>query len=431
MAAPDQRTLEKTRTPGIYRRHGNECQRGRRCECPYIVRWKAQGRSHRQFFATLDLAREFKGTLDSGKGTRQPLSKETIASYYGDWIGSYRGRTARGVQGATLREYRASFKHHILPLPIARAKLRELTPPDVRDWLNGLERRGASPATIKRARIALRVMLACAVEDGDIASNPAADVRYIPSEAAQVKHAKPEPKRLTATDIQAILRAMAEQWQAFFFLLAQTGLRIGEMLGLRWRNVHLGDDPHIMVAEQVYRGERKAKLKTDKSRGKVPLSAGMASWLVELRPENFDPDAPVFPSKTGTPFTYANVRNRVLLPALERSGIAVQIGTKTVRKRGEDVEVPVFDYQRVAFHAFRHACATMLHSQAKRPAQAQAWLRHSELSTTMNIYTHLDDEGMGSADAFDELLAWEHRGSTEHPEAAANPSDALLAETVS
>jgi integrase len=187
-------------------------------------------------------------------------------------------------------------------------------------------------------------------------------------------------------------------------------VRVGELLGLTWAHVHLGDDPHITVAEQVYRGERK-RLKTGSSKGKVPLSPVIASWLTDLRPEDVAAGAPVFPSTTGTPLIYANVYNRVLRPALQKSGIALQTGTVTVRRGGEDVEEPVWDYQRVGFHRFRHACATLLHGMNKRPAQAQAWLRHADLTTTMNTYTHLDDEGMGSAAAFDEILgagtAWD------------------------
>ncbi len=428
----DARKLEKTSTPGIYRRHAESCERNGRCKCSYVVRWKEQGKGHNRLFSTFELAREFKGEMSSGKVSRKPPSRDTVADYYERWIASYRGRTARGVQESTLREYRISFKHHVLKLPIARIKLRDLTPPDVRDWCVQLERRDASPATIKRARIALRVMLACAVEDGDITSNPAADVRYVPTEQARAKHAKPKPKELTASDIVAILQAMDDEWRAFFFTLAQTGVRVGELLGLTWQHVHLGDDPHILVVEQVYRGQRK-KLKTDRSAGKVPLSPFIASWLADLRPQAVAPDAPVFASAAGTPLVYANVYNRVLRPALERSGVAVQTGTVTVRKRGKDVEQPVWDYQRVGFHAFRHACATLLHAMDKRPAQAQAWLRHAQLTTTLNTYTHLDDAGLGGAEAFDELLgagtAWglardddrgSTRGSTGHPEIAAN-----------
>ena len=75
----DGRRLEKTKMPGVYRRHGYRCNNGKKCGCPYIVRWKAQGQSHKQMFDSYDLAREFKGGLDSGKTTRRPLSSETVA----------------------------------------------------------------------------------------------------------------------------------------------------------------------------------------------------------------------------------------------------------------------------------------------------------------------------------------------------------------
>lgn len=77
---------------------------------------------------------------------------------------------------------------------------------------------------------------------------------------------------------------MPDEWRAFFYLLAHSGMRVGEALGLRWRNVHLGDDRFLGVVEQGYRGERKEPKWG--SKGDVPLSPDMASWLGELRPEN-------------------------------------------------------------------------------------------------------------------------------------------------
>jgi integrase len=234
------------------------------------------------------------------------------------------------------------------------------------------------------------------VEDADIGANPAQSVRYVPSEDARRRHHKPPPKDLTIKDIVAILQAMPEAWRAFFLLLAHTGVRISELLGLTWANVHLGDDPHIMVVEQVYRGQRKPKLKTDRSLASVPLSPEMASWLADLRSQDTAPDDPVFPSSTGTPLTYSNVYNRVLRPALVKSGIAVKVG--------EGENGPTYDYQRVGFHRFRHACGSLLHANGKTLAQTQGWLRHSQLSTTLDVYTHPVDDGLGSADVWDEIL---------------------------
>ncbi len=431
----DDRTLERTSSPGIYRRHTNGCKGNGRCKCPYVAVWRDRGAQRKQMFATFELAREFKGGVASGKTSRRPLSSDTVGAHYEGWIANYRGRTARGLEESTRREYEISFRLHILPLPIARLRMRDLSAPDVRDWLAQLERRGASPSTIRRAKAALSVMLACAVEDGDIGSNPAAGVRYVPTERAKRQHPKRPERKLTAADVVAILEAMPEQWRAFFTVLAQTGVRIGELLGLTWENVHLGDDAHIMVAEQVYRGQRK-QLKTEASKARVPLSSTMASWLAELRPEDVAPGAPVFPSETGGALTYANVYNRVLRPALIDAQIAVQTGTKTVRKRGKDVEEPVWDYQGVAFHAFRKACGSLLFAHGKDLKQVQGWLRHSQLTTTMNVYINQVDDGLGSADVWDEILPGSgasrgNAGATQRPETAANPVPADTPETVS
>jgi integrase len=178
-----------------------------------------------------------------------------------------------------------------------------------------------------------------------------------------------------------------------------TGLRVGEALGLTWANVHLGDDPHIRIVEQVYLGRRK-RLKTVGSERTVPLSPGMASALMAWkRATRYGGDSdPVFASKVGSPPSYGNVYNRVLQPALVACGL---------------------DGQGVAFHAFRKACGSVLLRLAgKDPRQVQRWLGHSQLTTTMNVYVHELDDGLGGADSLDGL--WGHPGATEDPQTAAN-----------
>lgn len=395
---PDTRRLEKVaKNPGVYRRHAGGCISPKRCKCPYVVVWRdSEGKQRRQMFPTFELAREHKSKLNAGAAPRVPLSRDTVASYYERWLPAYRGRTSRGLDESTRREYRISFQHHILPLAIARIRMRDVSSANVRDWLRELEDRGASPGTIRRAKAALSVMLACAAEDSAIAANPAIGVRYVPSEAAKRRHAKRRPRALTVEDVGNILGAMDESWRAFFLLLTQTGLRVGEALGLTWRHVHLGDDPHLTVVEQVYRGQRK-RLKTEASRGRVPLSPAMAQWLGDIRPHGVAPETAVFASKTGTPLSYANLYNRVLRPALVDAGIAVKIGETAKGK-------PIYDFHGVAFHAFRKACGSLLLHHGKTLKQVQGWLRHSQLTTTLNTYIDQVDDGLGGGEVWEQAM---------------------------
>lgn len=62
------------------------------------------------------------------------------------------------------------------------------------------------------------------------------------------------------------------------------------------------------------------------------------------------------------------------------------------------------DYQGVGFHAFRKACGSLLLAHGKSIKQVQGWLRHSQLTTTLNVYVHQVDDGLGSADAWDDIL---------------------------
>jgi integrase len=417
--------LTKTRSPGIYRAHSNDCEAEAddRCECPpgYIVRWKHLGRSRKRQFRTIALAREFKGKVDAGE--RADASRETVRAYYGDWIDSYRGRTARGLEDTTRREYRTSFERHVLPL-IGGARLRDLTAKRIRQWMEELESKGRSPNTIRKARVAFSTMLATAVEDDDLAANPATGVRYIPSGAAQQRHAKPKRRELTAEDVGAILAAMPENWRVFFALLTQTGVRIGEMLGLTWTRVELGDDPCIYVTEQVYEGQRK-RLKTEASLGRVPLSSSMARELQRLRPDGAAPDAPVFASEIGTPLRYHNILRSVLRPALRKCGIA------TVAERDEDGEPTKWDYHGVAFHAFRKACGSILFASGKNPRQVQGWLRHSRLTTTMDVYIHDVDDGLGDADVWDSIDFGDTAGDTDALQTPASPTEAEPQESAS
>ena len=194
------------------------------------------------------------------------------------------------------------------------------------------------------------------------------------------------PDIRTREELGLFLAALPSNWRLFFELLAHTGLRISEAVGLTWQHVELGERPRILVREQLYRGERK-RLKSKDSRREIPLSPGMTRRLLEHRRDSYRGDTrPVFATATGEPLHPSNVNSRVLRPALRASGLAVQRDDET------------WDYRGIAFHAFRHTCASLLFEEGRNVKQVQEWLGHADPGFTLRTYVHLMDDGVGGAE---------------------------------
>ncbi len=366
--------LTKTKTPGIFRRHVKGCEGQGRCECSYVVVWRHRGKQCKQTCRTYDEAREAKGRRDAGD--RRPAGGVRVGAYAAEWINSYAGRTARGFSETSREEYNRMLESHVLPR-WGTWKLSEVGPKDVRGLLAALRAAGKSTSEIKKVRAALSAMFATAVEDELATANPVQGVRVPP--AAEDDDGD-RAKALTREELGLMLAALPTEWRLFFELLTHTGLRIGEMVGLTWEHVDLGDEPRIKVREQVYRGKRR-KLKSGAARRDLPLSPAMADRLLAHRRDTFaGPGKPVFPSTAGSgyPLSPQNFARDVLHPAREAVGM-----------------------QWVTFHSFRHTCASLLFEAGRNIKQVQEWLGHTDPSFTLRTYISLMDEGIGDATFFD------------------------------
>jgi integrase len=391
--------LDRTNTPGIFRRHTKACDRNGRCECSYVVVWTHRGRQSTETFRTYAEAREAKGGRDAGD--KRPTSRVTFADYFAEWIESYAGRTARGFSETTRPEYRRPIEQHALP-KWKRWKLAEVEPADVRDLFGEMRRDGKSTSAIKKLRAALSAMFATAVEDGAIRLNPVSGVR-VP--AAPSDELDEPAKALTRAELALLLVALPEQWRLFHEFLAHTGLRIGEAVGLTWQHVELGRRPRVKVRDQVYRGKRR-RLKSRDGRRDIPLSPEMAKRLTEHRRDTYGGDeAPLFPSMVGTPLDPSRVTARVLKPAARSIGLGW-----------------------VSFHSLRHTCASLLFEAGRNVKQVQEWLGHADPAFTLRTYVHLMDDGVGDAAFLDEAVRVK-LGSIERPQTAANGVPVGAAET--
>jgi integrase len=380
--------LDRTRTPGIFRRHTADCGRQGRCECPYVVIWRHHGKQHTQTCRTFEEAREAKGGRDSGD--RRPTSRVKLADYFGEWIDSYTGRTARGFSETTRPEYRRPIEAHALRR-WGSWRLSEVEPADVRDLFGELRRKGATTSAIRKLRAALSAMFATAVDDGLVRSNPVSGVR-IPA-AVSDEPEDDRAKALTRGELAVLLAALPAKWRLFFEFLAHTGLRISEAIGLTWDHLDLGDQPRVRVRQQVYRGKRK-RLKSANGRRDIPLSPGMAARLLAHRRDGYKgPGSPVFASGVGTELIPGKVASKVLRPAAKSVGL-----TTTVEGKDEPVSA-------VSFHTFRHTCASLLFDAGRNVKRVQEWLGHADPGFTLRTYVHLMDEGLGDAEFMDKAIA--------------------------
>jgi integrase len=350
------RPLERTSTPGVYRRGGR-----------YVYRFTGpDGRRHQGSARTLAEARRLRAekTTDVDRGEYRPDTRVRFGEYAEKWIETYPGRTSRGIRPETLAEYRRDLRPAIERL--GRRRLAEISPPDLRAYARFLGEGGAARATIARKLAPVKAMLATAHADGLIRSNPAAGLRLgIPVTSEHDPDGTEKVKVLTVGELARLVAEVPEGWRrALVNLLAQTGLRVGEALGLRWRDIYLAER-RIHVRQRVRSG-RVGAPKSDRGIREVPISAAMARELARIRlgsPWSRDEDL-VFAGDTGGP-RWARGLYTWFKPAAERAGVGW-----------------------AGFHVLRHTAASRWLGSGVSLAAVSRLLGHADAAFTLRVYVH-------------------------------------------
>jgi integrase len=279
-----------------------------------------------------------------------------------------------------------------------RMQLAAIEPRDVKRYAEQVAARGLAPNTVRLALAPVKAMLATAVEEGLIRSNPSAGLRL--AVAHQEEADDGHVKAMTEEELEKLLEKIPPAWRPFFELLAETGLRIGEAIALRWQDVDL-NRRRVHVRRRYYRGTF-APPKSRYGRRDVPLSKRLANELGFQTLLEEDPDALVFPSTTGTVLDSSNLMARVLKPAARAAGVPW-----------------------VGFHSFRHTCATRLFRRGLNAKQAQVWLGHHSPAFTLAVYVHLmPDDLPGSVFDDDELPEGGNTEGTRASETSRNVDQA-------
>lgn len=295
-------------------------------------------------------------------GPDQPTGK-----YLERWL---RDAVSHSVRPRTFENYELCVRR-VLPY-IGRVRLRALTPEHVQHAIGQLVASGLAPRTVRQVHMVLRRALKQAVQWRLLTSNPSDAVK--PPRAA-----RKEMRVLSEDQIRQLLSVTRKTRQhALWVLLATTGCRVGEALGLRWSDIDFTAST-AMIARAL-QCQRPANLvfvepKTARSRRSVPLPAETLAILKEQRrSQDHDRDEAgalwletglVFTTPIGGPRNPRNLTGAFAL-ALRRAGLP-----------------------RVRIHDLRHSAATHLLTKGVHPKVVQDLLGHSTIAITLDTYSHV------------------------------------------
>ena len=192
-------------------------------------------------------------------------------------VGEYLKRrladSAKGsVRRSTYESYRRQLERYVIPA-IGQIKLKKLTHMHVQGLYRQMQDRGLSARTVQYTHAVLHRALKQAVRWSMIPRNVC--------EAVDVPHVRREEIRpLNAEQARSLLRtASGERLEAFYVLAVHTGMRPGELLGLRWEDVTFSDASGTLQLNRSLSAGELTTPKTKGSRRRITLSAGSAKAL--------------------------------------------------------------------------------------------------------------------------------------------------------
>ncbi len=295
----------------------------------------------------------------------------TLAGYLEHWLGA----AAPGLRPASVETYRYLIETHVAPDPVGQARLQKLRPADIQGFYGRLLERGLSPATVRLIRGVLHKALSQAVDWGLLAVNPADRTR-----APRVP--RKEFRALSPDEARRLLEAARTVCPAYYPLLATllaTGMRIGEAVGLRWEDV----DPEAGVIRVVrtlkYVGGRWVEGEPKSAAGKrqIPVPAELAGLLKEQR-------RAVLEARLKAGGAWCQEFGELVFPTARGRPVRPADVWKGLRRACKAAGLPL-----IRVHDLRHTHATMLLLAGEHPRVVQERLGHSQISMTLEIYSHV------------------------------------------
>ena len=320
----------------------------------------------------------------------------------------------RGLKDNTFQNYQYMYGMFVAPT-FGKKRIADIMKSDVKRFYNTLvDERGLSISTVDSIHTVLHQVLDMVLDDAYIRHNPADNVL---KELKQT-HAKPDERRaLTKAEQELFLNFLKRSekfrhWHPIFAVMAGTGMRVGETIGLRWCDIdfeeNIIDINHTLVYYKHAQNGCYCNIHTPKTRSgvrKIPMLKLVQEALTEERRNQFEKGVRcqamidgytdfVFLNRFGQPHNQGTL-NKALRRITRDCNDEILLKGKT-----NPVLLPHF-----SCHILRHTFTTRLCEAGVNIKVIQETLGHSDVSTTLNIYADATKDQMRSEFAgFEEYL---------------------------
>ena len=319
----------------------------------------------------------------------------TLNTFFDTWVSEIKEHT---VKANTISVYMEIYKIHIAPT-LGKLQVSSINKLMVQRLLNTMSKNGLSPNTLAKTKAILYSIFKEAMENRMISYNPCENIT--------IRRDKTERRVLSWQEQQMFLEAIrGSRYEMLCILGLSTGLRIGELSGLRWSDInfeektltvertyiYLHDVKNHQMKDEFHSPKTKNScrtirlldstlelLQTHKKKQEEEKASMGDQWCPVEDGENL-----VFTTKSGGPVRGLNVAETL-------NNYVKKINKKEALLAAKEHREPVV-FERITPHTLRHTFATRAFESGIPPKVVQQILGHSSLEMTMDLYTHVTED---------------------------------------
>lgn len=354
------------------------------------IRKEFYGKTRKEVSAKLD---EFKRHLSLG--TISSDDKVTVEQWFFTWLFEYR---SKDLKPKSFERYEGLYRNYIKSTDLGKIKLKDLRVTHLQKYYNKLLDDGISIPTVKQINTKLKTCLTEAEKQGFVPRNYCAMVN-LPSEKKEIKL-----EVLTLEHQKLFLKAIdGHKLEVLFLVALGTGLRIGEILGLKWSDINFNEN-YLTVKRTLQRvsfidkdGKREYKVieqepKTVNSFRQIPIPRDVLHKLKQHRKYQNQEKLKAGELYENKNFVFCNE-------------LGYPIDDKRPGRNLTNI-LKKLDIEPIKFHGLRKTYATRLFENDVPAKTVQVLMGHSDIAITLNIYTQvMDDKKVEAVEKLNDIFA--------------------------